>query len=149
MIKPIDGINLKPLFEQEIGERRSPIGFRFQDKRALIEDRYKLLTDNLAAGRFQLYDLQADVRESNDVSSEHPELFNRMKQQLLDWDSSMNASFAGKDYAEGKVAPPDPEPVNWYETPSYQPYLENWRQRWEFQGFLKRAARSTSPLGNK
>lgn len=48
-------------------------------------------------------------------------------------------SFAGKDYAQGEVTPADPQPVNWYDLPQYQPYLDQWKQRWEFRGYLNRA----------
>ena len=62
-----------------------------------------------------------------------------MKQQLLDWNASMDTSFSGKDYPEGLVSPPDPEPVNWYDAPQYQPFLTEWKQRWEYEGYLNRA----------
>ena len=63
LTKPLDGLSLKPLFAREIGERRAPIGFRYLARRALVDDRYKLLTDNLAGGKFELYDLQRDPAE--------------------------------------------------------------------------------------
>lgn len=145
MVKPVDGLSLKPLFERELGDRRSPIGFRYQAQRAFVDGRYKLRTDRFPDGKFELYDLNADPQESRDVSAEYPQVFAKMKQQLLDWNASMDASFAGKDYPEGQVSPPDPQPVNWYETPPYQPYLADWKQRWEFQSYLKRAAGQTKP----
>jgi hypothetical protein len=138
MVKPLDGLSLKPLFARELGQRRAPIGFRYTSKRALVDDRYKLLTDNLGGGKFELYDLVADAKESRDLSAEKPEVFARMKQQLLAWDATMDASFAGKDYPGGKVSPPDPEPVSWHETPQYQPYLAEWKQRWEYKSYLER-----------
>jgi arylsulfatase A-like enzyme len=137
--KPIDGLSLKPLFKNELGERHAPIGFRYQTKRALIDDRYKLLTDNLATGKFELYDLIEDTKESRDLSTAQPNVFARMKQQLLDWNEGMDASFAGKNYPEGRVSPPDPEPVNWYDLPMYAPYLAEWKLRWEYEGYLNRA----------
>jgi arylsulfatase A-like enzyme len=139
MIKPVDGLSLKPLFTRELGERRAPIGFRFTSQRALVDDRYKLLTDNLRGGRFELYDLVADPKESRDLSAEKPEVFARMKQQLLAWDATMDASFAGKDYPEGIVSPPDPESVFWYDTPPYQPFLSEWKERWEYKRYVNRA----------
>lgn len=147
--KPVDGISLKPLFTRESGERRQPIGFRFQAKRALVADRYKLLTENLAGGKFQLYDLVADPAEKRDRSAAQPEIAARMRQQLLDWDAGMDASFAGKDYPAGEVTPPDPEPVNWFETPAYQPYLAAWRERWEFKNYIGSAAGPARPGGKK
>lgn len=149
MIKPLDGISLKPLFEQELSQRQASMGFRYLTKRALIDDRYKLLTDNFGGDKFQLYDLIADPKESRDVSSEQPEVFARMKQQLLQWNSSVDASFAGKDYAEGQVAPPDPEPINWYDTPQYQSLLPAWKQRWEYESYLNRSTKQSKPTAKK
>lgn len=141
MTKPVDGISLRPLFTQDLSQRRAPIGFRYRSRCALIDDRYKLLTEGIHTGKFQLYDLIVDPKESHDLSEEQPEVFSRMKQQLLDWSASVDVSFEGKDYPEGKVSPPDPEPVNWFELPQYQPYLEKWKQRWEYRGYLNRGGR--------
>jgi len=127
------------LFTRELGERRAPIGFRYQAKRALVDDRYKLLTENLGSGEFQLFDLVSDPKETRDLSAEKPEVFAQMKQRLLAWDATMDASFAGKDYPEGKVLPPDPESVNWFETPQYQPFLAEWKERWEYKSYIERA----------
>ena len=142
MVKPVDGLSLKPLFACELAGRGHPIGFRFHAMRALVDDRYKLLTANLAGGNFQLYDLVADPKETRDLSAEQPEVAARMRKQLLDWNAGMDASFAGKDYPEGIVSPPDPESVNWFETPAYQPYLAQWKERWEFKTYLERTAQA-------
>ena len=143
MIKPQDGLSLKPLFSQEPGKRQAPMGFRYMNKRAMVEDRYKILTDNFESGKFQLYDLVVDQNETRDTSEEQSEVFARMRKQLLDWNATVDASFAGKDYAEGKVTPPDPTPINWFETPQYQPYLADWKERWEYRGFLNRTSDET------
>jgi arylsulfatase A-like enzyme len=149
MIKPIDGLSLKPLFTADLGERRKPIGFRYAAKRALVGDRYKILTDNLQSGDFQLYDLIADQNETHNLSSEQPEIFARMKKQLLEWNDTVDSSFRGKDYPEGMVTPPDPTPINWYETPQYQPFLSQWKERWEYQSYLDKSAASAKKGGKK
>lgn len=149
MTKPVDGISLKPLFATDLHERGTPIGFRYTSKRALVDDRYKLLTNDLASGKFELYDLIADPKESQDLCAAQSEVFARMKQQLLDWNASMDASFAGKDYPEGSVTPPDPEPVAWYETPEYQPFLAQWKERWEYKTYIERAQDQKKPGGKK
>ena len=141
LLKPVDGLSLKPLFTQELTSRGQPIGFRYATKRALVDNRYKLLTDNLGAGSFQLYDLQADPNERRDLSTEQPEIAAGMRKQLLEWNASMDASFAGRDYPEGKVSPPDPTSVSWFETPQYAPFLAEWKLRWEYQGYLGRPAK--------
>lgn len=139
MIKPVDGISLKPLFTRDPDARHAPIGFRFRAKRALVDDRYKLLTDDLAAGKFELYDLAADPAEKHDIAGEQPERVERMKRQLFGWDATMDASFAGKDYPEGRVSPPDPESVSWFDVPQYQPFLAQWKDRWEYKSHFDRA----------
>ncbi|MBE0545948.1 MAG: sulfatase-like hydrolase/transferase [Verrucomicrobia bacterium] len=149
MVKPVDGISLKPLFTRDLGERGRAIGFRYLTKRALVDDRYKLLTENLAGGKFQLYDLIADPKETRDLSAEQPEVAARMQKQLLDWNATMEASFAGKDYPEGKVTPADPVSQFWFETPAYQPYLAQWKERWEFKSYLERAQTQPKPGGKK
>ena len=148
MIKPIDGLSLKPLFNKELSERRAPIGFRYTNKRALVDDRYKILTDNIESGKFQLYDLVDDQNETHDLSAEQPEVFTRMKKQLFDWNTSIDASFAGKDYPEGNVVPPDPTPLNWYEAPQYQSFLVEWKDRWEYSSYINRRSSETAK-GNK
>lgn len=65
MTKPVDGLSLQPLFVKELAERHAPIGFRYQTKRALVDDRFKLLTENVSSETFQLYDLIADPQEDS------------------------------------------------------------------------------------
>ncbi len=133
MIKPIDGISLKPLFAGEIGERTKPLGFRFGSKLALTGPRFKILTENLEKASFQLYDIIADPNETTDLSTKEPQVFEQMKKDLLAWNDSVSASFDGKDYPEGKVTPPDPQSIPWTEHPSYAPYLAEWQKRWEYK----------------
>lgn len=149
MLKPVDGISLKPLFTRELGERRHPIGFRFLTKRALVDDRYKLLTENLASGRFQLYDLVADPNETRELSAERPELAAQLRHRLLAWNNSVDASFAGMDYPEGQLSIPDPESIFWFDAPGYQPFLAQWKARWEFESYIKNAQRQSKQGGGK
>lgn len=133
MIKPIDGISLKPLFAGEIGERTKPLGFRYHEKAALTGPRFKILTEDHGRGVFQLYDLIADPKETTDLSTKEPQVFEQMKKELLAWNDSVSASFDGKDYPEGKVTPPDPKSIPWTEHPGYAPYLAEWARRWEYK----------------
>jgi arylsulfatase A-like enzyme len=144
MIKPVDGVSLKPLFAGEIGGRRQAIPFRFGTKAALTGQRYKILTENLGKGAFQLYDIEADPKETKDLSTEQPEVFEKMKKELLAWNESVESSFAGKDYPEGRVTPPDPEPMAWVDHPSYKSYLDGWRNRWEYESAIKAAGKGGS-----
>lgn len=139
MLTPVDGVSLKPLFRAEIGERQKPLAFRFGKKAALVDNRYKLVAQDLTTKKFELYDLTDDPQETRDLSRTQPERAAKMQAELLAWNSSVTASFAGKDYPEGKVTPADPKPQAWSQSPRYQPYLSEWKDRWEFQTYLERS----------
>ncbi len=138
LLRPIDGLSLKPLLTSEMETRRQAIPFRFGTKAAWIDNRYKLLTNDLTQGEFALYDLQADAHETRDLSESQPEIFQRLRAELLAWNTSVEASFAGNDYPEGVVTPPDPPSIFWYEAAAYRPYLEAWKERWEFKSYFDR-----------
>ncbi|MCW0216828.1 MAG: sulfatase-like hydrolase/transferase, partial [Prosthecobacter sp.] len=147
MIKPVDGRSLRPLFDGEIGSRKEPIPFRFGSKAALVDNRYKIMTENLEKGSFQLFDLEVDPNETQDITAEQPEMAERLKKQLLAWNETVNASFAGKDYPEGSVTPPDPEPVFWYETEAYKTQVAKWKDRWEYESYMNRQAKGKKQEG--
>jgi hypothetical protein len=140
-IQPVDGESLKPLFTREVGPRAKPIPFRYAGKGALVDNRYKLVSEDLAGGKFALFDLEADSKESRDLSAVQPEIARRMREQYLAWNATVDASVVGKDYPEGKVTPADPEPVFWSETAAYRPYLTEWSKRWEYQSATAGAAK--------
>jgi arylsulfatase A-like enzyme len=149
MIQPVDGISLRPLFTTEIATRSKAIAFRFHKQAALVDNQHKIVATDLSRGNFQIYDLAADPAEARDLSVEQPELAARLKKELLAWNESVEASFAGKDYPEGKVSPPDPESIAWTAHPSYQPFLAEWAKRWEYgptiKGTAKGALRNGAP----
>jgi arylsulfatase A-like enzyme len=144
LLPPVDGVSLKPLFTAEAAERKVPIPFRFGKKAALVDNDYKLLTENISQGKFELYDLKNDPKEAHDLSAGQPERAARMRGELLAWNASIAASFAGKDYPEGKVTPADPRPQAWSKAASYQPYLTAWKDRWEYQRIFDRTNTSGS-----
>jgi arylsulfatase A-like enzyme len=148
-IQPVDGVSLKPLFKAETGPREKPLGFRFAKKTAFVDNRYKLLANDLTEGPFELYDLEADPQETKDLSAEKPEQLAKMKKDWQAWNASVDASFAGKDYPEGRVNPPDPEPMFWYEVEAYQPHLEQWKNYWAYKLHMDRAAKGAKKAGGK
>jgi arylsulfatase A-like enzyme len=148
-VQPLDGISLQPLLTQELTERPQAIPFRFGQKLALVDNRFKLLNNNRRQDQFELYDLSADPQETQNVSGDHPEVFARMKQDLLTWNEAVESSFAGKDYPEGRVAPPDPPSIFWYDAPQYAPYLSQWKDRWEFKSYIERQRKASSQKPKK
>jgi arylsulfatase A-like enzyme len=148
-IQPVDGLSLKPVLTEDLAIRAKPIPFRFHDQAALVDNRYKIVTPNIAHGPFELYDLETDFKESHDISGEQSQRFEQMKEKLLAFNDSVGASFAGRDYPEGRVSPPDPQSVPWTETPGYQPYLEQWKDRWEYKSAIDSGGKQKKGGKNK
>ena len=138
LVEPLDGISLKPLLTAEISERAQPIPFRFGQKLALIDNRYKLLSNDRTKDSFQLYDLAEDPSELKDVSDVKPDVFRRMKSALVDWSETVDASFAGHDYPEGNLIALDPRSIFWFDAPQFESYLPLWKDRWEFRSYIDR-----------
>ncbi len=104
---PIDGVSLMPLIEGKMSERPRPIGF-WQHKgnakemktdsgpSAWSDNRYKL--NKTEAGKYELYDLIADIGETKDLAADHPDVVNKMKADLEIWLQSVIQSYKGADY---------------------------------------------------
>jgi arylsulfatase A-like enzyme len=148
-VQPIDGVSLKPIFAGETGPRARPIPFRYGAKAALIDNHHKILTNDLAKGPFELYDVEADPAEARELSDEQPEVFARLKAALLETHAGIEASFTGRDYPEGRVLPADPVPVFWYEAEAYKPWLNAWKNDWNYASYMNRAAAKDGKAGAK
>ncbi|MEO2033215.1 MAG: sulfatase-like hydrolase/transferase [Planctomycetaceae bacterium] len=106
--RPIDGISLVPLLQGRMQKRTDPIAFEFPTGErsagsppvALIENRYKLVSDLSAGGRDMLFDIVADPQETIDLSKERPEQVTGMKHVLAAWRASCRSSAAGEDYRD-------------------------------------------------
>ncbi|NNE93777.1 MAG: sulfatase-like hydrolase/transferase [Verrucomicrobiales bacterium] len=132
----IDGISLVPLFEGKMTERPKPIPFRHDNRGALIDGKFKVLSQNLQQGEFKLFDLEADKTETTDISDQHPEVKKRMVEAYHAWNETVKASVTGADYESGKVDPQPPR-IFWTEVEAYRPYFEEWAKRPEYAGRLK------------
>ncbi len=137
LLKPIDGISLLPLFSGKTVQRRQPIPFRYGNRGALIDNDYKLAAADIKKGRFALYNLGKDRTESRNCADEKPVVFNRLKEKFMEWNASVGASVAGKDYPEGKVDPNHPVRHFWRDDKHYEPYVEQWKQRPEYKQHLR------------
>lgn len=137
LLQPIDGISLKPLLTAELNSRPAPLVFRHLNRVAMIENRFKIISTNLSDGKFEVYDLKSDPKETHDLSASQPELTSRLRAALLEWNSSVENSVAGKDYPEGRVIGKEPPTQPWMSAPEYQPNLKELQKRREYQSTVK------------
>jgi arylsulfatase A-like enzyme len=132
MTLPIDGISIKKLFAADLKTRNRAIPFRHNNRAALIDNNYKLLTQDIMKGEFELYDLREDPNEINNIIDQKVEIAEQMIKSFQIWNQSVEASVEGKDFPNG-LAEPDPMPLFWIELPEYEPYFEEWINRPEYQ----------------
>ncbi len=71
----------------------------YHGARSYIDGRHKLiLRDKKNETITELYDLNADPAEKNDISAQHPELIRKLSADLRKWQDSVLQSLMGKDY---------------------------------------------------
>jgi arylsulfatase len=69
-ITPMEGRSLVPVFAGKVGEERA-LYFEHEGNRAVREGRWKLVAKG-PGGAWELYDMEADRTETNDVASSNP-----------------------------------------------------------------------------
>jgi arylsulfatase A-like enzyme len=145
MLKTVDGISLRKLFDNELGEREKPIPFNCLGNQAIIDNDWKLILlgkRKNQAKKYELYNLADDPNEKQnlfgDDSNGHQA---RLLKLLTESKDSINQSFAGRDYVEKKLLPENPEPRFWSEIKDYKPYFEEWKQRPEYKSWLEKRSK--------
>ena len=70
-ITPLEGRSLQPAFQGRSVDRTAPLFWEHEGNRAINDGRWKLVSRH--EGSWELYDLQADRTEMNDLSAKHPD----------------------------------------------------------------------------
>jgi arylsulfatase len=83
-IVPMQGVSLKPAFSGKTIKREDPIFWEHEGNRAIRIGKWKLVAKG-ANGAWQLYDLDADRSELNDLSEKHPQRAKDMADQWEAW----------------------------------------------------------------
>jgi arylsulfatase A-like enzyme len=104
VLAPLDGVDLLPLIQGTPAERPTPIAFRTRQEAALVDERYKLLSEDRRT-TWRLYDLIDDPGESSDVAAERPEVLRAMLATLDEWQLSCGLSRQGGDHQRGDPPP--------------------------------------------
>lgn len=95
--RPLDGIDLLPLLENQKQVRDNPMGFRYGNQISWVNQQFKLISkDN--GNTYELYDLLNDRSESNNIIDRQKMVAGAMKKELEIWIVSVDDSYQGKDY---------------------------------------------------
>jgi arylsulfatase len=75
-VHPMAGVSLRPAFAGQPLNRQDPIVFEHEGNRAVRDGKWKLVALNKQP--WELYDLEADRTETNDLAAKHPDLVKRL-----------------------------------------------------------------------
>ncbi|MGB0370774.1 MAG: sulfatase family protein [Opitutales bacterium] len=121
MLSVVDGESIKDIFFGNTPSREKGIAFLEKGK-VLITENFKLrnLSKKRNNPKWELFDVDADPGEHSDISTQFPELMERMKAELQGIMASVEESEAGKDYPEGeRIRTPQPKDKRWSVSPDY------------------------------
>jgi arylsulfatase len=83
-VTPLQGTSLKPALAGGTLGRKTPLYWEHEGKRAIRDGKWKLVANGPAA-TWELYDIEADRGEMNNLVLEHRELAETMATQWEDW----------------------------------------------------------------
>ena len=95
-IKPLSGVSLKPSFAGKPLGRQQPLFFEHEDNAALMTGNWKLVGSGVSvpggtdSSKWELYDMEKDRTEMNDLSVRMPELRNKLAAQWEEWAAKVN-----------------------------------------------------------
>jgi len=96
-IRPYDGVDILPIVKGEVKQRMQPLAFDFQGQAALIDNDYKIYSDD-GGKHFALYNIMSNNSENTDLADEQPERYNEMVAYWRKWKDSQERSAQGADY---------------------------------------------------
>lgn len=135
LLEPVDGISIKPLLQnRKVKIRKKPIQFRYQGKGALVDNNLKLVASDIEKGIYELYNLQLDKTESEDISMQMPDKSEELKANFIEWNNTVEKSIAGLDYPEKEVDKNEPERHFWMDDPKYGEFKKVHGNRPEYSG---------------
>lgn len=85
-ITPMEGVSLRPAFEDKEFTRGKPIYFEHEGNRAVRDAKWKLVAKGVK-GKWELYNMEEDRTEMHDLSTKHPEITSKMSAQYEKWAS--------------------------------------------------------------
>ncbi len=87
-IQPVEGISLRPLFRSQPIDRTEPLFWEHQSNRAVRDGKWKLVAKENRP--WELYDMEVDRTETNDLAAEHPDLVRELEAKWDAWAERAN-----------------------------------------------------------
>ncbi|WP_198000441.1 sulfatase-like hydrolase/transferase [Gimesia alba] len=84
-----DGIDLSPLWKSERSLDNRNLFWRMGNRRAIRSGQWKLCVTN---NRNELFNLEVDVGEQQNLAAAHPEIVNKLNQNLKGWEADVDTS---------------------------------------------------------
>ncbi len=81
-VHPMQGVSLLPLLKGKTIEREEPLFFDWSDGSAIRTDQWKLVREGTD---WQLFDMQNDRTETNNVADKNPEVVDELDQRWQQW----------------------------------------------------------------
>ena len=132
-LNPQDGVSLVKLFNEELPFRKKPLVFSSNDRMAVIDNHWKLVSLPGKNGpKLELYDLSKDPSETTNLKEKEVPVFNNLLRLIKSSRTSIQESVKGKDY-ELKTVKEQPPRIFWTEVKSYEKYFNNWKNRPEYK----------------
>ena len=91
-IHPYEGVTITPVFHGRNIRREAPIFFEHEGNRAIRDGRWKLVMKHSNNNpQWELYDMQVDRSELNDLSTENPTIVSRLSGKWQEWADRVGA----------------------------------------------------------
>jgi arylsulfatase A-like enzyme len=87
-IQPMEGVSLRPAFAGRALKRTQPIFWEHEGNRAIRAGKWKLVSKYLDA--WELYDINTDRVERNDLAAKHPEIVSKLAAEWEAWAKRAN-----------------------------------------------------------
>ncbi|MDR1923647.1 MAG: arylsulfatase [Planctomycetaceae bacterium] len=88
-VTKMQGTSLKPALKGESLKRTTPLFWEHEGNRAIRSGQWKLVAKS-PLGEWELYDIESDRTEQNNVAKSHPEIVERLSKEWEDWANRSN-----------------------------------------------------------
>jgi arylsulfatase A-like enzyme len=87
----LDGVDIMPVMTGQAPKLERDLFWRFKNKRAIRSGKWKLVLGEGDAETRELFDLENDLPESNNVIAEHQDLARELEEEIAAWEMEVSA----------------------------------------------------------